>query len=43
VPEDEIAGLLGAGDGAAPQALVDAALAARVSDNVTAVTVEYTG
>lgn len=43
LPEDEIAGLLGAGDGAAPQALVDAALAARVSDNVTAVTVEYTG
>jgi protein phosphatase/serine/threonine-protein phosphatase Stp1 len=43
LPEDEIAGLLGAGDGVAPQALVDAALAARVSDNVTAVTVEYTG
>lgn len=43
LPEDEIAGLLGAGDGAAPQALVNAALAARVSDNVTAVTVEYTG
>jgi len=43
LPEDEIAGLLGTGDGAAPQALVNAALAARVSDNVTAVTVEYTG
>ena len=30
-------------DGTPPQALVDAALAANVSDNVTAVAVEYTG
>ena len=43
LPEDEIASLLGAIDGMPPQALIDAALAARVSDNVTAVTVEYTG
>jgi len=43
LPDDEIASLLGAIDGTPPQALVDAALAARVSDNVTAVTVEYTG
>jgi serine/threonine protein phosphatase PrpC len=43
LPENEIASLLGAIDGTPPQTLVDAALAARVSDNVTAVTVEYTG
>ena len=43
LPDDEIASLLGAIDGTPPQALVDAALAAEVSDNVTAVTVEYTG
>jgi serine/threonine protein phosphatase Stp1 len=43
LPDDEIASLLGAADGMAPQALVDAALAAKVTDNVTAVTVEYTG
>jgi serine/threonine protein phosphatase PrpC len=43
LPEDEIAVLLGLIDGTPPQALVDAALAANVSDNVTAVAVEYTG
>jgi serine/threonine protein phosphatase PrpC len=43
LPEDEIASLLGTIDGTPPQALVDAALAAQVSDNVTAVAVEYTG
>jgi serine/threonine-protein phosphatase Stp1 len=43
LPEDEIASLLGTIDGKPPQALVDAALAAMVSDNVTAVTVEFTG
>lgn len=43
LPEDEIATLLGLIDGTPPQALVDAALAANVSDNVTAVAVEYTG
>ncbi|HTI79763.1 MAG TPA: protein phosphatase 2C domain-containing protein [Acetobacteraceae bacterium] len=43
LPEDEIANLLGTIDGTPPQALVDAALAAKVSDNVTAVAVEYTG
>jgi len=41
--EHELAHLLGAIDGVPPQALVDAALAAKVSDNVTAVTVEFTG
>ena len=41
--EEELASLLGAADGAASQGLIDAALAANVSDNVTAVTVEYTG
>jgi protein phosphatase/serine/threonine-protein phosphatase Stp1 len=43
LPEDEMANLLAAIDGTPPQALVDAALAANVSDNVTAVAVEYTG
>jgi len=43
LPEDEMASLLAAIDGTPPQALVDAALAANVSDNVTAVAVEYTG
>jgi serine/threonine-protein phosphatase Stp1 len=43
LPDDEIAGLLGTTNGAPPQALVDAALTANVSDNVTAVTIEYTG
>jgi serine/threonine-protein phosphatase Stp1 len=43
LPEEEIASLLGVMNETTPQALVDAALAARVSDNVTAVTVEYTG
>ena len=43
LPEDEMANLLAAIDGTPPQALVDAALAAIVSDNVTAVAVEYTG
>jgi serine/threonine-protein phosphatase Stp1 len=39
----ELANLLGSADGAAPQALIDAALALNVSDNVTAVAVEFTG
>ncbi len=43
LPEEEIASLLGVMNETTPQALVDAALTARVSDNVTAVTVEYTG
>jgi serine/threonine protein phosphatase PrpC len=43
LPDDELASLLGAINGAPPQALVDAALAADVSDNVTAVAVEYVG
>jgi len=43
LPEGELASLLGQINGAAPQALIDAALAANVSDNVTAVTVEFTG
>lgn len=43
LPETELASLLAALDGAPPQALVDAALSANVSDNVTAVTVEFTG
>jgi protein phosphatase/serine/threonine-protein phosphatase Stp1 len=43
LPESELASLLGAVDGAPPQALIDAALAANVSDNVTAVTVEFIG
>lgn len=43
LPDDELASLLGQIDGAPPQALIDAALAANVSDNVTAVTVEFTG
>ena len=43
LPEDEMANLLAAIDGAPPQALVDAALATNASDNVTAVAVEYTG
>src|ERR1700733_164922 len=41
--EAELASLLGAIDGVPPQALIDAALAMNVSDNVTAVTVEFTG
>ena len=43
LPDDELATLLGAINGAPPQALVDAALAANVADNVTAVAVEFTG
>jgi len=43
LPETELASLLAAIDGTPPQTLVDAALAANVSDNVTAVTVEFTG
>jgi len=43
LPEAELASLLGAMDGVPPQALIDAALAANVSDNVTAVAVEFTG
>jgi serine/threonine protein phosphatase PrpC len=39
----ELASLLGAVDGASPQALIDAALALDVSDNVTAVAVEFIG
>jgi serine/threonine-protein phosphatase Stp1 len=38
-----LASLLGSADGAAPQALIDAALALNVSDNVTAVAVEVAG
>jgi protein phosphatase/serine/threonine-protein phosphatase Stp1 len=41
--EDALANLLGQINGVPPQALIDAALAANVSDNVTAVTVEFTG
>ncbi len=40
---DELAALLGASNGVSPQAMIDAALARSVSDNVTAVTVEYVG
>jgi serine/threonine protein phosphatase PrpC len=43
LPDGELASLLGLPDGAPPQALIDAALAMNASDNVTAVTVEYTG
>jgi serine/threonine protein phosphatase Stp1 len=41
--EDELASHLGAVNGTPPQALIAAALAANVSDNVTAVMVEFTG
>ncbi len=43
LPDVALASLLGASDGVPPQVLVDAALAANVSDNVTAVAVEFTG
>jgi protein phosphatase/serine/threonine-protein phosphatase Stp1 len=43
VPENELAHLLGAINGEPPQALIDAALAMNVSDNVTAVAVEFNG
>jgi protein phosphatase/serine/threonine-protein phosphatase Stp1 len=43
LPDEELASLLGAIEGVPPQALIDAALAAGASDNVTAVTVEFTG
>jgi serine/threonine protein phosphatase Stp1 len=43
LPDGELASLLGLPDGVPPQALIDAALAMNASDNVTAVTVEYTG
>jgi protein phosphatase/serine/threonine-protein phosphatase Stp1 len=43
LPDGEIASLLGALDGTPSQALIDAALAMNVSDNVTAVAVEYVG
>ena len=43
LPEDELASLLGGTDSTPPRALVDAALAANASDNVTAVAIEYTG
>ena len=43
LPEGELANLLAAIDGTPPQALIDAALAMNASDNVTAVTVEFTG
>jgi serine/threonine-protein phosphatase Stp1 len=41
--ESELASLLATIDGIPPQAMVNAALAARVTDNVTAVAVEFTG
>jgi protein phosphatase/serine/threonine-protein phosphatase Stp1 len=40
---DELAVLLGAATDLSPQPMIDAALAKSVSDNVTAVTVEYVG
>jgi protein phosphatase/serine/threonine-protein phosphatase Stp1 len=43
LPESELASLLATIDGTPPQAMVDAALAAHVTDNVTAVAVEFTG
>jgi protein phosphatase/serine/threonine-protein phosphatase Stp1 len=43
LPESELGTLLAAPDGEAPKALIDAALAMNVSDNVTAVAVEFTG
>lgn len=43
LPDNELAIHLGAADSVPPQALVDAALAAKVSDNVTAVAVEFIG
>jgi serine/threonine protein phosphatase Stp1 len=43
LPENELATLLGSANGVSLQALIDAALAAQVSDNVTAVAVEFTG
>jgi serine/threonine protein phosphatase PrpC len=43
LPESDLASLLGTMDAEPPQGLIDAALAMNVSDNVTAVTVEYTG
>ena len=43
LPESELASLLATIDATPPQALVDAALAANVTDNVTAVAVEFTG
>ena len=43
LPENELASLLAAVDGTPPQAVIDAALALDASDNVTAVTVEFTG
>jgi protein phosphatase/serine/threonine-protein phosphatase Stp1 len=43
LPESELASLLAGLDNVPPEALVDAALAAHVTDNVTAVAVEFTG
>jgi serine/threonine protein phosphatase Stp1 len=43
LPKSDLVRLLGSIDGAAPQALIDAALALNVSDNVTAVAVEFIG
>jgi serine/threonine protein phosphatase Stp1 len=43
LPDAELASLLGALDGVPSQTLIDAALAMNVSDNVTAVAVEFTG
>jgi serine/threonine protein phosphatase Stp1 len=43
LPEGELASLLASLDGVPPQALIEAALAMNVSDNVTAVAVEFTG
>jgi serine/threonine-protein phosphatase Stp1 len=43
LPESELASLLATIDDTPPQAMVEAALAANVTDNVTAVAVEFTG
>jgi protein phosphatase/serine/threonine-protein phosphatase Stp1 len=43
LPDSELATLLGALNGQPPQALIDAALALHVSDNVTAVAIEFVG
>jgi protein phosphatase/serine/threonine-protein phosphatase Stp1 len=43
LPESELGTLLAAPDGEPSKALIDAALAMNVSDNVTAVAVEFTG
>jgi len=43
LPDETLADLLGSSDGVSPQVMIDAALAANASDNVTAVAVEFTG